>query len=666
MPTSHLSGLPVFGPDGQPLDRVELRGIRATANHGVLVHERENPQEFLADVAIYLDTQPAAKDDALAATVNYAAVAQAVVRVLTSDPVNLIETLAEKVAAEVLDFPTVTAVEVVLHKPGAPLAVPTDDVSVSIRRDNVNKKPVQHVRFTPPVVYETPVEPAVTPEPAEPAPVALDDASPEPVTIEPVLASPVVLGTVPAESEPALESTTLMEPLNDAFNQEPATPVVSLLALGSNQGSSLEILRDAISALRQQPEIDVVEVGPLARTSPVGGPAGQEDFLNTVVEVETTLSPRELLKAVQQIETEFGRTREQDWGPRTLDIDIITYGNLIAADDELTIPHKLAHDRAFVLLPWSQLRPDAVLPGPGGGPVAPLAATAPDRQGVRWLRLDWLEPSPPEAETETHSAEPNDAEAFVPYTSYSQHPTEPGLLDESGPYPMAGVAPAPVHPEPQHPVAPAPAPEPFASEPAAGWPGAAPAPQPTPAPQPAPVPQPTLQPTPASQFAEPSVESPTLLNSAPVPAQAAGHFQPPAPVTQPPSAAIQHAWAPSVPAAAAEYPTFTGIMQGAPTSAQPGGPRVAPAPHHASSVPSHSLPTFTGDLRAESPLAARAERVPLLKPDDLEPPELSHPVEFTPADQIPPFSRPVPRQAAPAKPPQPETKVPSWDDILRG
>jgi 2-amino-4-hydroxy-6-hydroxymethyldihydropteridine diphosphokinase len=96
------------------------------------------------------------------------------------------------------------------------------------------------------------------------------------------------------------------------------------------------------------------------------------NYLNGVVQIQTTLKPKELLEEIRRIETEHGRVRLERWGSRTLDIDIITYGDVLKAGKELTIPHPRAFERAFVLVPWAMLEPDAVLPGHGS--VKELAA----------------------------------------------------------------------------------------------------------------------------------------------------------------------------------------------------------------------------------------------------------------------------------------------------
>ncbi len=116
------------------LDRIELRGIRARGHHGVFPHERRDGQEFVVDVVLGVSIATAARTDDLGATVDYGEVAQAVVRVVTGPPVNLVERLAEQVADACLEFPGVRAVRVTVHKPQAPIPVPFGDVCVRITR----------------------------------------------------------------------------------------------------------------------------------------------------------------------------------------------------------------------------------------------------------------------------------------------------------------------------------------------------------------------------------------------------------------------------------------------------------------------------------------------------------------------------------------------------
>lgn len=119
---------------GQTPDRIAVRGIRAHAHHGVYAFERERGQMFRVDAVLELDTAPAAADDDLARTVNYADLAQKLHAVLSGAPVNLLETLAQRLADVCLADELVEAVEITVHKPEAELGVPFDDVVVSIRR----------------------------------------------------------------------------------------------------------------------------------------------------------------------------------------------------------------------------------------------------------------------------------------------------------------------------------------------------------------------------------------------------------------------------------------------------------------------------------------------------------------------------------------------------
>jgi dihydroneopterin aldolase len=116
-------------------DRIRLTGLTAHAHHGVYDWEREGGQTFLVDAVLELDTAPAAAGDDLAKTVNYAELAQRLHTVLTGEPVDLLETLAQRLADTCLGDPLVEAVEITVHKPDAELGVPFDDVSVAIRRE---------------------------------------------------------------------------------------------------------------------------------------------------------------------------------------------------------------------------------------------------------------------------------------------------------------------------------------------------------------------------------------------------------------------------------------------------------------------------------------------------------------------------------------------------
>jgi 2-amino-4-hydroxy-6-hydroxymethyldihydropteridine diphosphokinase/dihydroneopterin aldolase len=675
-------GTGVTALDGRSLDQVQLTGVSARGYHGVLPSERQEGQEFRADVVLYLDTRPAAAGDDLAQTVSYAEVAQDVHDVLAGEPADLVETVAERIAAVVLARPQVEAVDVRVHKPQAPIPVPFADVEVAIRRDRshmpvvaapappagsaaahgtgsgveaavfgqapetpaeargfepgpqdvfpVNpptdswNDPAEHTRsgldsasfaaepeaqdFEPvarpahdepaqfePEPYQPEPYPSEQAEPAqlraeafEPEPLvnrvpasAVPVAEPEPAPV-PELIAPEPLQVVPSTwelppdaaahteqrdelgQEPAfrpdeqflpeqpfepvqqyesvqglgqrpdqssgfeqqqydqfaqqreqtqheqqydqfaqqrgqLEEAQRFEGAQpgyeqppqqfdqqqvdpqqnqydqlfeqqgdmrttqvaaavpdsavgqpeqyaqesyqpaqyqaeqhqpaqyqaeqhqpeqyqaeryqteprDRFDEVPAGYVDVVIAIGANLGDPQATMRSAVAELDRMSGLQITDVSPLARTAAVGGPEDQPDYLNAVLLARTTLSARGLLHLCQEVENVHGRVREEHWGPRTLDVDLITYGTLTDAAEDLEVPHPRAHERAFVLEPWSQIAPDAVLPGLGGGPVAQLAATAPDRAGIRWLALDWLsDPEPEQGGGTTASNQP--------------------------------------------------------------------------------------------------------------------------------------------------------------------------------------------------------------------------------------------------------------------
>jgi dihydroneopterin aldolase len=116
------------------VDRVTLRGLKVRGHHGVFSHEREDGQIFVVDLALGLDTAPAAAGDDLEKTVHYGVLAEQVAAVVSGEPVNLIETLAQRIADTCLGHERVAEVEVTVHKPDAPITVPFDDVTVTITR----------------------------------------------------------------------------------------------------------------------------------------------------------------------------------------------------------------------------------------------------------------------------------------------------------------------------------------------------------------------------------------------------------------------------------------------------------------------------------------------------------------------------------------------------
>lgn len=136
----------------------------------------------------------------------------------------------------------------------------------------------------------------------------------------------------------------------------------AVIALGSNIGDRVANLNGAIEKIKKFITVD--RVSTFHDTDPVGGPE-QPNFLNAVLIGDTKLDPHELLIRCLEVENEFGRTREVHWGPRTLDIDLISVGESVIKSETLTLPHPLAHERKFVLEPWLEVDPAGELIGKG-------------------------------------------------------------------------------------------------------------------------------------------------------------------------------------------------------------------------------------------------------------------------------------------------------------
>ncbi|MGJ9406695.1 2-amino-4-hydroxy-6-hydroxymethyldihydropteridine diphosphokinase [Nesterenkonia aurantiaca] len=315
-----------------PRDTIRLTGLTATGHHGVFDFEKREGQIFRVDAELTLDLRAAGRSDALPDTVSYVEIAELIHAAITGEPFDLIEALADHLAREILATDQrLLAAEITVHKPQAPLAQTFEDVSVTARRDRS------------------------------------DLAAAEGHATDAVSA---------AEPGPSLDPEAA-----------PAGEVTAVLALGSNLGESAVTLASAVAALDRAEAVRVLRASPVARTSPVGGPAGQPDFHNQVLEVATTLSPHALLACTQAIEQDHHRARgvengEVRWGPRTLDIDIITYGRARISSITLQVPHPRAGIRGFVLVPWTWMDPRAQL---DGTPVAELARQAADAKSVERL-----------------------------------------------------------------------------------------------------------------------------------------------------------------------------------------------------------------------------------------------------------------------------------------
>jgi len=142
----------------------------------------------------------------------------------------------------------------------------------------------------------------------------------------------------------------------------------AVIAIGSNLGDRVATFQAAVRALAEADGVEVTAISTPIETVAVR-PDGEDPdapaYLNAVVLVRTTLAPRKLLELLNDLERENGRVRGERWGDRTLDLDIVDYAGMQSASEDLTLPHPRAHERTFVLRPWVEVAPDAVLPGHG-------------------------------------------------------------------------------------------------------------------------------------------------------------------------------------------------------------------------------------------------------------------------------------------------------------
>lgn len=152
-----------------------------------------------------------------------------------------------------------------------------------------------------------------------------------------------------------------------------------VIALGANLGDRMTSLQGAVDSLEDTPDVWVTSVSPVYETAPIDCPPDAQSYLNAVVLLDTTMPAHRLLDRAMAIESAYGRIREFDEvnAPRTLDVDLIVVGERRANDERLVLPHPRAAQRAFVLQPWHDLEPDAVLPD--SGPVEELLEAVADQ-----------------------------------------------------------------------------------------------------------------------------------------------------------------------------------------------------------------------------------------------------------------------------------------------
>ncbi len=256
------------------MDYITIEDLEVFANHGMFEEELNLGQKFLVSVKLFFDTSGAGKSDDLNKSVNYADACANITKWMKTNRCRLIETVAERLAAKMLkDYPIVRSVEVTVKKPWAPIGLPLECVSITIKR-----------RWH--TVY---------------------------------------------------------------------------LSIGSNMGDKEKYLRDGIDFINNSDDVRVLKVSGFIETPPYGG-VEQDDFLNGAVKLETLLDPHDLLTLLHKAEDNAGRVREVRWGPRTLDMDIVLYDNVIVDDEDLTIPHVDMTNRDFVLRPLKEIAPNAMHP----------------------------------------------------------------------------------------------------------------------------------------------------------------------------------------------------------------------------------------------------------------------------------------------------------------
>ncbi len=250
-------------------DKITIKGLEVFANHGVYPEENRLGQKFVVNAALYVDTRAAGLSDDLDLSVNYGTVCHQITEFLTANTYKLIERAAEELARHILiNNPLVHEIDVEIEKPGAPIGLPLETVSVNIHR-------------------------------------GWHDVA---------------------------------------------------IALGSNMGDSKKFLDDAVEKVGKLPDTKVIKVATYITTKPYGG-VEQDDFLNSAMTIRTMLTPTELLDRLHDIEREAGRERIIRWGPRTLDLDILLYDDLVMDTEDLTIPHIEMHLRDFVLKPLAEIAP---------------------------------------------------------------------------------------------------------------------------------------------------------------------------------------------------------------------------------------------------------------------------------------------------------------------
>lgn len=256
------------------MDCIKVVDLEVFAHHGVLDFEKESGQNFYVSFEAYMDLAPAAAKDDLNLSVSYADMCQSVKAYMTENTYDLIETVTEGIARELLlTYALIRRVKVTLKKPLAPIGEPVDYPAIVMER---------------------------------------------------------------------------------CWHQV-------YIGIGSNMGDREQIIREAIESISSHDLIRIKQVATLIETEAWGN-VEQSTFLNGAIHIETLLNPSVLMTYLLEVEQEFDRKREIKWGPRTIDLDILLYDDLITDDPHITLPHPLMTQRAFVLEPLCELNANLVHP----------------------------------------------------------------------------------------------------------------------------------------------------------------------------------------------------------------------------------------------------------------------------------------------------------------
>ncbi len=252
------------------MDEIRIEELQVKAYHGVYEDEKEKGQNFFVNATLYTNTRPAGLTDDLERSTDYARICSLIRSVLIRESYDLIETVAEHIAEEILlGFPLIKSVDIEVRKPEAPVPVEFKSISVRIHRA-----------------------------------------------------------------------------WHDVY-----------LSYGSNIGDSNGYIDDAVDAIAEHPYVEMLQDSGRILTAPYGG-VEQDDFLNGACHIRTLMEPEELLCYLHSLEEKAGRKRDIHWGPRTLDLDILLYDDLIYESDTLVIPHVDMENREFVLKPMCEIAPN--------------------------------------------------------------------------------------------------------------------------------------------------------------------------------------------------------------------------------------------------------------------------------------------------------------------